>query len=78
VVQEGRGAGPDPLDLRPRPRRHDRDDSFHATDATFGVRRIVEAYTGRWDIEKCQAGCTSSDTWCGVSGTGYDQCRRVA
>jgi hypothetical protein len=28
-----------------------RDESFHATDATFDVRRIVETYTGRWNIE---------------------------
>jgi hypothetical protein len=28
-----------------------RDEFFYATDPTFGVRRIVEAYTGRWNIE---------------------------
>lgn len=28
-----------------------RDEYFYATDATFGVRRIVETYTGRWSIE---------------------------
>jgi hypothetical protein len=28
-----------------------RDEYFYATDPTFGVRRIVETYTGRWSIE---------------------------
>jgi len=28
-----------------------RDEFFYATDPTFGVRRIVETYTGRWNIE---------------------------
>lgn len=28
-----------------------RDEYFYATDPSFGVRRIIETYTGRWNIE---------------------------
>lgn len=39
---------------------------------------IAVWYGVRWQIETCQADCTSSDAWCGRPGTGYDRCHRVA
>jgi len=55
-----------------------RDEYFYTTDVGMGVEQLIGYYTGCWDIETCQADCTSSDAWCGAPGAGYDRRRRAA
>jgi hypothetical protein len=39
-----------------------RDEYFYTTDIGLDARRIIECYTGRWNIEICQADCISRYT----------------
>ena len=55
-----------------------RDEYFFSTEPAMDAKTVIATYTGRWNIETCQADCTSSDAWCGRPGTGYDRCHRVA
>jgi hypothetical protein len=42
------------------------------------VSRIIETYTGRWNIETGQPHYTSRRRWCGAHTAGYHQCRGAA
>jgi hypothetical protein len=55
-----------------------RDSYLFSTDPAMAVARVIETYTGRWNIETGQAHDTSSDRWCASPGADYDRRRRAA
>jgi hypothetical protein len=40
-----------------------RDEYFYTTDKGMSVGQVIGHYTGRWNIETCQADCTSNNRW---------------
>jgi DDE superfamily endonuclease len=55
-----------------------RDDYLYSTDVRWTAQQIVEAYTGRWNIDITHAHYTSSERWCGAPDPGYNPCVGVA
>ena len=55
-----------------------RDEYFYSTDVSLTAVAMIAGYCGRWNLEKEQTDCTSSDRWCVAAEAGYHRCRRAA
>ena len=55
-----------------------RDEYFYSTGTSKTAVEMIEAYAGRWNLEKDQTDCTSSVRWCAGVDSGYHRYRRVA
>jgi hypothetical protein len=48
-----------------------RDEYFFTTDLRWSAAQVIETYTGRWNVETCQADYPSSDRWGSACRIGY-------
>jgi hypothetical protein len=55
-----------------------RDDYLYSTDVSWTAQQIIEAYTGRWNIETTHSNSASRHRWCGHFPGCYNPCVGVA